>query len=92
MVGMASGYVLGDTIDKVNYMYKEMAKVQAAATMTPTNWVAPGSNYSGTINPIIQKGNCVWFQDEEKYKGKFVASTGGRACQQSDGTWKVLPK
>ena len=88
-VGMATGYVAGDTIDKVHEMHREMAKLKAVSTMQPVQWNAPGTHHSGVINPIKKTGNCIVFEDSENYKKKFAMSSHGTACQHPDGTWEI---
>jgi len=96
LAGAFLGNQIGSSLDKADQAYAEQASQQA--TNAPVGqtiaWNNPDSGNSGTITPT-RDGNdgagnyCREYQTTVTVGGE-VQKAFGTACQQPDGSWKVV--
>ncbi|MDA0218348.1 MAG: RT0821/Lpp0805 family surface protein [Proteobacteria bacterium] len=96
LAGAFLGNQIGSSLDKADQAYAEQAtrQAQAAPVGQTISWNNPESGNSGTITPTRDgsdaAGNyCREYQTTVTVGGE-VQKAYGTACQQPDGSWKVL--
>ena len=97
LAGAWMGGELGKSLDKADQAYMNRStqeSLEYSKTNVTTSWRNPDSGHSGTVTPTqtYQKASgeyCRTFEQTIYVDGKTEAATG-RACRQSDGTWKVV--
>jgi len=97
MLGAYVGSSIGESLDRADYMY--MGRAQQRAYSAPVgetiSWNNPQSGHAGTITPTREgmgsnTGNyCREFQQTVTIGGQSEQAYG-RACQQPDGSWKIV--
>jgi surface antigen len=96
VAGAAIGNKMGKNMDKVDRM--KMRDAEQRAYSAPMNetiiWKNPDSGHSGTVTPVRegrrQNGQyCREFQSEINVGGQREKGYG-TACQQPDGSWKIV--
>ena len=87
---------IGSSLDKADQMYLSRAQTQAfsAPIGQPVAWDNDASGNYGTVTPIRQGRDaygsaCREFQ-QTIYVGGRSQNAFGQACQQSDGSWKIV--
>jgi surface antigen len=80
--------------DDAEYATQAERRAYAAPVGQPVEWSNPETGNSGTITPVREGRTangqyCRDFQQNIYVDGKSEQATG-RACQQADGTWKVV--
>jgi surface antigen len=96
LAGAFLGNQIGQSLDKADQAYAEQASQQAqnAPIGQTINWNNPESGNSGTITPT-RDGNdasgayCREYQTTVTVGGE-VQKAYGTACEQPDGSWKVV--
>lgn len=93
--GAFLGKSVGDSLDKADLAYAERTSqnaLESAPTGKPMTWSNPDSGNSGTITPTRtyeQAGQpCREYTQTINIGGKQEQAYG-RACRESDGSWKV---
>ncbi|MFQ5939023.1 MAG: RT0821/Lpp0805 family surface protein [Alphaproteobacteria bacterium] len=96
LLGAFVGSEVGKSLDKADQMYAQQAAQQAqdgqlGQTIT---WNNPDSGHSGTVTPVRDGYNsggsyCREFQQTVTIGGK-TEEAYGTACQQPDGSWKIV--
>ena len=96
VAGAAIGNKIGKNMDKVDRM--KMRDAEQRAYSAPMNetiiWNNPDTGHSGTVTPVRegrrQSGQyCREFQSEINVGGQREKGYG-TACQQPDGSWKIV--
>jgi surface antigen len=104
IVGIAAGTLLGGYLGKsigasldradMNYYHQTtQSALETAQTGTTSTWTNPDSGHSGTITPVktykAPSGeNCREYTQTVNIGGKSEKAFG-KACRQSDGSWKI---
>lgn len=97
LLGAFMGSEVGKSLDRADHMYAERT-AQTALETTPagqvSEWRNPDSGHSGTVTPtrtyVDNSGsNCREFETTVYVEGRDQTATG-RACRQSDGTWRIV--
>lgn len=96
LLGAFVGHQVGESLDKSDVNYANRAQTQAytAPIGQQITWSNPENGNSGTITPSRegkdQVGNyCREYQQTVTVGGK-TEQAYGRACQQPDGSWKIV--
>ncbi len=97
LAGALLGHQVGKSMDDVDRLKSRQATQQALETLpsgTAATWRSPDSGNSGQITPqrtyVDPQGqNCREFQHIVTIGGN-TETVVGRACRQSDGTWRVV--
>ncbi len=95
--GAYLGSELGKSLDRAD---RQAAQANAqngleySRTGQTTAWRNPDSGHSGTFTPTrtyqtASGGNCREFETTIYVEGREETGTG-RACRQTDGTWKIV--
>jgi len=96
VAGAAIGNKIGKNMDKVDRM--KMREAEQRAYSAPINetiiWNNPDTGHSGSVTPVRdgrrQNGQyCREFQSEINVGGQREKGYG-TACQQPDGSWKIV--
>ena len=97
MAGAWFGGEIGKSLDAADRAYMERSTqetLETAETGKTTTWNNPDSGNSGTTTPkqTYQKADgqfCREFEQTVYVDGEEQVATG-RACRESDGTWKIV--
>jgi surface antigen len=96
LAGAFLGNQIGKSLDKADQVYAEQATQQAqtAPIGETITWNNPESGNSGTYTPVRDGYDntgayCREYQTTVTVGGK-VEEAYGTACQQPDGSWKVV--
>ena len=96
LAGAFLGNQIGKSLDKADQVYAEQATQQAqtAPIGQTITWNNPESGNSGTYTPVRDGYDntgayCREYQTTVTVGGK-VEEAYGTACQQPDGSWKVV--
>ena len=97
LLGAFLGSELGKSLDRADQLAAQQAATRAHAA--PMNqsiaWNNPDSGHSGTVTPVREGTNtqtgayCREYQTTIMVGGKSESGYG-TACQQPDGSWKVV--
>ncbi len=97
LLGVFLGSEVGKSLDRADQMYARR-NAQTALETTPVGqasaWSNPDSGHSGTVTPTktyqtAQGANCREYQQTVTISGR-TETAYGRACRQSDGSWKII--
>lgn len=95
LVGAGLGKSVGDSLDRADLAYAERSSQQAletARTGQPVAWSNPDSGNSGTITPTRTYQDagqpCREYTQKIMVGGKQETAYG-RACRETDGSWRV---
>lgn len=96
LLGALVGSSIGSSLDKADRMYADRAFSQAASSPVgqPITWANPESGNSGSYvttrtGQTSDNRSCREFKQTIVVDGR--SETGiGQACQNSDGTWKIM--
>lgn len=96
LLGALVGSSVGSSLDKADIAYAQQAQQRAyAAPIGQTiSWNNPQSGNSGTYTPIrdgrtSSGGYCREYQ-QTIYVGGQQQTATGQACQNSDGSWRIV--
>ena len=97
LAGAWFGGEIGESLDKADkaYMQRNTQKsLEYGAIGAKSTWKNPDSGNSGSVTPTqtFQKADgqfCREFEQTVLVNGKEEAATG-RACRESDGSWKIV--
>ena len=97
LLGGLLGSEIGRSLDKADQAYMKSAEQKAYTAPVGQNiaWNNPDSGHYGNVVPTregrdtVTGGTCREFKSTVYVDGRQEAVTG-TACQQSDGTWKVV--
>ncbi|MBI1215859.1 MAG: glycine zipper 2TM domain-containing protein [Alphaproteobacteria bacterium] len=97
LLGALAGSSIGQSLDQADRMYANQAMNRAydAPLNSTVKWDNPQSGHSGSYTPIREGVNSATGYRCREYKqsifvdGQAQTATG-QACQQSDGSWKVI--
>lgn len=96
LLGAFLGSSIGSSLDRADMMYYNQAATQAYSAPIGQNisWSNPQSGNSGTITPVrdgrASNGSyCREFQQTIFVDG-MNQTAYGVACQQPDGTWRIV--
>lgn len=92
LLGAFVGGSLGKTMDKVDRMQMQQA-LETAPTGRPIGWTNPDSGNKYTVQPTrtyyVNQQPCREYTTHALIGGK-TQQIYGKACRQSDGSWKVV--
>lgn len=100
-LGVAAGGLIGNhvgrSLDRADqaYLYQATERAQAAPIGETITWNNPQSGNYGSVTPTREGyqpssgAYCREYQQEIVVGGR-VQSGYGRACQQPDGSWKII--
>ena len=96
LAGAFIGSEVGSSLDKADRMYQQKAEGQShsAPVGKKISWANPESGNSGSYTNLREGrdetgSNCKEYEQTVTVNGKTETAVG-TACQQSDGTWKML--
>ncbi|MDX9859464.1 MAG: RT0821/Lpp0805 family surface protein [Rhodospirillales bacterium] len=95
LLGGLVGSEVGRSMDEVDRLRAQQAGVQALETGQPIRWENAESGNYGTVTPVrtgtdTQTGAlCREYQSTVTVGGKQEQAYG-TACQQADGSWKIV--
>jgi surface antigen len=96
LLGAFLGSGLGGSLDRADEVYARQAAAQAYAAPvgSPVQWSNPYSGNAGTIRTTregwaMSGAYCRKFQQQVIVGGR-VRSAFGQACQQPDGSWRIV--
>jgi surface antigen len=97
LLGAFLGSQVGKSLDNADATYSTRAEQRAysAPIGEDIEWKNPDSGHYGTITPIREGRNrqtgqyCRDFR-QKIYVGGHSENATGRACQQPDGSWKIV--
>jgi surface antigen len=97
LLGAFLGSEIGSSLDKADKMYASQAeqKAHTAPVGQKISWNNPDSGHSGSFTPVREGRDTSSGQACREYKqtvnvdGRTQEATG-TACQQADGSWKVV--
>lgn len=96
LLGALVGSSLGASLDKADIAYAQQAQYRAynAPIGQTVSWNNPQSGNSGTYTPIrdgrTSAGAYCREYQQTIYVGGRQETATGQACQNSDGTWRVI--
>jgi len=105
VVAGAAGAILGaylggqigrelDEADRIKMAQTTQRALEKGKNNTVVPWVNPNTQHSGTVTPkafYFPKGQtCREFTQTVTIGGK-TKEAYGKACRQSDGSWKIVP-
>lgn len=97
LVGALLGSEIGKSLDRADMQYAQTATQQAYTSPVgqPISWNNPESGHYGTVTPVREgsdayTGNVCREYQQTIYVGGQQESAYGTACQQSDGSWKIV--
>jgi len=96
LVGALAGSEIGKSLDKADMAYLNQAQSRAysAPVGQSISWNNPQSGNSGTITPVrdgrSSTGSYCREYQQTIYVGGQQQTATGQACQQADGTWKII--
>ena len=85
-IGLVIGYVIGDTIDKVDQLHAAMAINQSFNRGEPVSWRNKKGNFSVTNTPAALYGVCREFITDMVVNGENKQMRG-TACKNNKGEW-----
>lgn len=97
LLGGALGNSVGSSLDKADiaaYNQTSQTALETGRSGQAVAWRNPDSGNSGTITPVNTYQNnagqyCREYNQSVKVGGK-TENAYGRACRQSDGSWKIV--
>lgn len=97
LLGAFVGSSIGKSLDQADLAYHDQAVSRAySAPMNETiSWNNPESGHSGSVTPVREgrqasTGNLCREYKQTIYVDGRSETAIGQACQNSDGTWKVV--
>lgn len=97
LLGLMLGNSIGQSLDKADMMYAQRAETQAyrAPLGQSIAWNNPESGRHGTVTPLRDgRGTDGRYCREYKhtvYIDGRAETAVGQACENSDGTWQIVP-
>ena len=94
--GTLIGSSAGESLDRMDRMYKEQANQNAlenARTNQVVEWNNPDSGNYGSVTPLkTYTGATTVCREytETVYIGGNAQQAYGTACRQADGSWKIV--
>jgi surface antigen len=93
LLGAFVGSEIGRSLDRADNQYASQTASQAFNTGSATRWQNPESGNYGTVTPMrtieTNSGVCREFQQTVTIGGRTERAYG-TACQQPDGSWKII--
>jgi len=97
ILGVFVGSSIGKSLDKADRLYASQTANTALERNTSgqsSSWSNPNSGHSGTVTPVrtvhnADRSPCHEYETTVTIDGR-TETAYGRACRQSDGTWKVV--
>lgn len=96
LLGALVGSEIGRSLDKADYNYMNQAQNRSytAPIGETISWNNPQSGNSGTYTPVrdgrSSAGSYCREYQQTIYVGGQQETATGTACQQPDGTWKII--
>ena len=96
LAGALVGSSIGASLDRADMQYAEQAQNRAytAPIGQTISWNNPESGHSGTYTPIrdgrTNTGSYCREYSQTIYVGGQQQTATGQACQNADGTWKIV--
>lgn len=98
LLGALLGGEVGKSLDRADEAYATQAadRAYSAPVGETIRWQNPESGNYGTVTPIREGRNTQTGQycrefNQTIYVGGRAEQATGRACQQQDGTWQIVP-
>ena len=97
LAGAYVGGEVGKSLDRADRLAMERTSqgaLETNRTGQASSWQNPDSGHGGTVTPTktyqtASGANCREYQQTVTIDGK-TERAHGRACRQSDGTWKIV--
>ncbi len=97
VLGLFLGSEVGKSLDKADRLYAQQTAshaLESNRTGQRSSWSNPDSGHSGSMTPTrtVYADNgqpCRDYETTVTIDGRTETATG-RACRQSDGTWKIV--
>lgn len=97
VLGVFLGSSIGKSLDKADRTYANQTAngaLESNPSGRTSTWSNPDSGHSGTVTPtrtVYESGGlpCRDYETTVTIDGRTETAVG-RACRQSDGTWKVV--
>ena len=97
VLGLFLGSEVGKSLDKADRLYAQRTANQAFESNQigqTSTWSNPDSGHSGSVTPTrtvytTPEQPCRDYETTVTIDGRSETATG-RACRQSDGTWKIV--
>lgn len=93
LFGALLGNGIGTSLDRADVAYARQAAEQAALRQQPTRWEGHSGNYGVvTPGPLTHgpSGEACREYQHQAYVGGRSEKIYGHACQQPDGSWRVV--
>lgn len=97
LIGALAGAEIGKSLDRADQQYIANAnqRAQTAPVGETINWSNPESGNYGSVTPTrvgtdANSGNVCREYQQTIYVGGEQQTGYGTACQQSDGSWKIV--
>ena len=96
LLGALVGSSVGSSLDKADIAYMQQAQSRAYSAPIGQSiaWNNPQSGNSGTYTPLrdgrTSTGSYCREYQQTIYVGGRQETATGQACQQSDGSWKII--
>ncbi|PZQ43847.1 MAG: hypothetical protein DI551_11320 [Micavibrio aeruginosavorus] len=96
LLGALAGSEIGSSLDKADQVYAQQANQRAysAPVGETIRWNNPDSGNYGTVTPTrtgtTSSGQTCREYQQTIYVGGKQESGYGTACQQADGSWKIV--
>lgn len=97
LIGALVGSEIGKSLDRAdqNYLANANQRALEAPVGETIRWENPESGNSGTVTPVrngtdANTGNVCREYQQTIYIGGEQQTGYGTACQQSDGSWKIV--
>jgi len=96
LLGALVGSSVGSSLDKADIAYMQSAQSRAysAPVGQTISWNNPQSGNSGTYTPVRdgRTGSGAYCREYQQtiYVGGQQQTATGQACQNADGTWRVV--
>jgi len=97
LLGVFVGSEIGKSLDRADRLYAArttQSSLETTPSGTTSTWSNPDSGHRGTVTPTrtyrsARGENCREYQQTVTIGGRQETAVG-RACRQSDGSWRIV--
>jgi surface antigen len=97
LLGVFLGSEIGKSLDKADRLYAArttQSSLETTRTGSTSSWSNPDSGHSGSVTPTrtyqsARGENCREYQQTVTIGGRQETAVG-RACRQTDGSWRIV--